>query len=233
MFDRLLLADFLPNGYFKWFLEKIMKEEHSSAYEDPFRSILIFGPPGAGKGTLGKFLSTAGNHFHLSSGDIFRGLDPESPIGRLYHTYASNGHLVPDEVTVEIWRQYVSGLISTNRYFPKKQFLLLDGIPRTPKQAEIFDKYINVVHVIVLEMPNIEGLIARMKKRALIEKRTDDSDEAVLRTRMQVYERDTKSLLAHYPQHLISRFNADQKPLEVLRDVLVKLSGLLGHPEKQ
>ena len=199
----------------------------------PFRSILIFGPPGAGKGTLGKFLSTAGNHFHLSSGDIFRGLDPETPTGRLYHTYASKGHLVPDEVTVEIWRQYVSGLIATNKYFPNKQFLLLDGIPRTPKQAEMFEQYIDVAHIIVLEMENVEPLITRMKKRALIEKRADDADEQVLRTRMDVYEKDTKSLLAYYPNHLISRFNADQKPLEVLRDVLVKLSNVLSYPEKQ
>lgn len=202
------------------------------SYDEPFRSVLIFGPPGSGKGTLGKFLSTAGNHFHLSSGDIFRGLDPETPIGKLYHTYASKGHLVPDEVTVEIWRHYVSGLISTNRYFPKKQLLLLDGVPRTPRQAEIFDRYIQVKHVIVLEMSNMEGLIARMKKRALIEKRADDADESVLRTRMQVYEKDTKALLSHYPKHLITRFNADQKPLEVLRDVLVGLSELLSHPEK-
>ena len=208
-------------------------QDNQAAIEEPFRSILIFGQPGAGKGTLGKFLSTAGNHFHLSSGDIFRGLDPETPTGRLYHTYASKGHLVPDEVTVEIWRQYVSGLIATNRYFPKKQFLLLDGIPRTPKQAEMFDKYIKVEHIIVLEMHNIDGLIARMKKRALIEKRADDADESVLKTRMNVYERDTKSLLAHYPETLISRFNADQKPLEVLRDVLVKLSNVLSHPEKK
>jgi adenylate kinase len=198
----------------------------------PFRSILIFGPPGAGKGTLGKFLSTAGNHFHLSSGDIFRGLDPETPTGRLYHTYASKGHLVPDEVTVEIWRQYVSGLIATNKYFPNKQFLLLDGIPRTPKQAEMFEQYIDVAHIIVLEMESVEPLITRMKKRALIEKRADDADEQVLRTRMNVYENDTKSLLAYYPKHLISRFNADQKPLEVLRDVLVKLSDVLSYPEK-
>lgn len=212
-----------------------MNEQHKSmipTYDEPFRSILIFGPPGAGKGTLGKFLSTAGNHFHLSSGDIFRGLDPETPIGKLYHTYASKGHLVPDEVTIEIWRQYVSGLISTNRYFPKKQFLLLDGVPRTRRQAEIFDKYIKVAHIIVLEMPNMEGLIARMKKRALIEKRADDSNESVLRTRMQVYETDTKNLLAHYPEASISRFNADQRPLEVLRDVLVSLSDVLSFPEK-
>ena len=79
------------------------------AVTEPFRAILIFGPPGSGKGTLGKFLSTAGNHYHLSSGDIFRGLSPESPAGKLFHTYASKGHLVPDEVTIQIWRHYVGG----------------------------------------------------------------------------------------------------------------------------
>jgi len=229
-----LLRNFSAFDKLECFWSNTMNEPSTTipSYDEPFKSILIFGPPGAGKGTLGKFLSTAGNHFHLSSGDIFRGLDPETPIGKLYHTYASRGHLVPDEVTVEIWRQYVSGLIATNKYFPKKQLLLLDGVPRTLKQAAIFDQYIKVVHVIVLEMPNYEGLIARMKRRALIEKRADDADESVLRTRMQVYEKDTKSLLSHYPESLISRFNADQKPLEVLRDVLLGLSNILSHPEK-
>jgi len=200
--------------------------------EHLFRSILILGPPGSGKGTLGKFLSTAGNHFHLSSGDIFRGLDPESPTGKLYHTYASKGFLVPDSVTIDMWRQYVDGLICTNRYFPRKQFLLLDGIPRTLAQAQILDQHIEIVKVIVLDMPNIEGLIKRMKRRALIEKRLDDADERVLKTRMEVYERETKELISHYHPSKISRFNADQKPLEVLRDVLIELSHVLGHPEK-
>lgn len=199
---------------------------------EKFRSILILGPPGSGKGTLGKFLSTAGNHFHLSSGDIFRGLDPESAMGKLYHTYASKGYLVPDAVTIEMWKHYVDGLISTNRYFPRKQFLLLDGIPRTLSQAMILDQHIEVVKVIALDMSNIEVLLKRMKRRALIEKRQDDADEAVLKTRMQVYEKETLELLSHYPSSLISHFNADQKPLEVLRDVLIELSDLLSHPEK-
>ncbi len=98
-------------------------------YNELFRSVLIFGPPGSGKGTLGKFLSSAGNHFHLSSGDIFRGLSPESPAGKLYHHYAGKGLLLPDEVTIQIWHHYVNGLIATNRYFPSQQLLLLDGIP--------------------------------------------------------------------------------------------------------
>ena len=196
-----------------------------------FRTILVFGPPGSGKGTLSKFLSTAGNHFHLSSGDVFRGLDPDSPTGKLYHSYASKGNLVPDEVTIEVWRQYMKGLISTNRYFPTKQFLLLDGIPRTVRQAEILNEYIDVVKVIVLEMANEEVLIKRMKRRSLIENRHDDADDAVLKNRMRVYENQTASLLSHYKPESIARFNADQKPLEVLRDVLVELSDILSHPE--
>ena len=164
-------------------------DELLPAYNLPMRSILIFGPPGAGKGTLGKFLSSAGNHFHLSSGDIFRGLSPESPAGQIYHQYAGKGLLLPDEITIQIWHHYVHGLIATNRYFPSQQLLLLDGIPRTVPQALELEKHINVSRIINLQVPNVDVLIKRLQRRAVIEKRVDDMDEAVLKKRMEVYER--------------------------------------------
>jgi adenylate kinase len=195
--------------------------------QEPFRSLLLFGPPGSGKGTLGKFLSSAGNHFHLSSGDIFRGLSPESPSGRLYHEFAGKGLLVPDEATLEIWHHFVLGLIATNRYFPSEQLLLLDGLPRTPKQADLLDQHIRVVSIIVLEVPKQEVLIKRIQRRALLEKRSDDLDDEVLKTRLNVYETKTASVLKHYRESQIHRFDATQHPLEVLRDVLVRLSDVL------
>jgi adenylate kinase len=196
------------------------------SHSQPFRSVLLFGPPGSGKGTLGKFLSSAGNHFHLSSGDIFRGLSPESPAGQLFHQYASKGLLLPDEITIQIWHHFVHGLIATNRYFPSQQLLLLDGLPRTIRQADLLTKYLHVERVLVLEVGNTKELIQRLQRRAIVEKRTDDLHEEVVKTRLEVYEKDTSKVLKHYPEKLISRFDASQKPLEVLRDVLVSLSNL-------
>ena len=132
-------------------------------------------------------------------------------------------------MTIQIWRHYVHGLIATNRYFPNQQLLLLDGIPRTVKQAALLEPHIHIEGIIVLEISDTEKLIQRLQRRALIEKRHDDMDANVLRTRMEVYTRDTSQLLQHYPESLISRFNAAQKPLEVLRDVLVGLTDLLAH----
>lgn len=203
---------------------------HIDTFTGKFPCILVFGPPGVGKGTLCKFIAGNGGLLHLSSGDIFRGLSKESPAGRLFHSYAGSGFLVPDDVTIAIWHNYVEGLISTNRYFPEQQHLLLDGIPRTPVQAGMMGQYVDVKAIIVLEVQNRQELIKRLQRRAIIEKRVDDADEKVLWTRMEVYDKETSIVLDHYASHLIYRINAEQRPLEVVRDTLVKTAHILAYP---
>ena len=203
-----------------------MHKDEKNKPSEKFRCILIFGPPGSGKGTMGRFLSQAAGLCHLSSGDIFRGLSPESAGGKLFHQYADQGLLVPDEVTIEIWHHYVTGLIAANRYQPSQQYLLLDGIPRTVRQAEILDQYVEVSQVIFLEIANKQKLFERLQGRAKIEGRKDDADSDILRKRMEVYERETQAVLAHYPREVVSTFNADQRPLEVLRDILNKTTDI-------
>lgn len=205
-----------------------IKQPIITPYKGKFSSILLFGPPGSGKGTLGKFLASAGTQFHLSSGDIFRGLATYSPAGKLYYHYASRGQLIPDEATIEIWKYFVQGLIATNRFYPESQDLLLDGIPRTLRQAQMMEPYVDIRHIIILEISNRKELIARMQKRARIEGRIDDVDVDVLQTRFEVYEKQIHEILSYYPNHLVTRVSAEQRPLEVLRDVLVRLSHLLS-----
>lgn len=210
------------------------KQQHEliRPYEGKLSTILLFGPPGAGKGMLGAFLSSAGSQYHLSSGDIFRSLATYSPAGKLYYSYAQKGELLPDEATIDIWYYYVQGLIATNKYYPESQDLLLEGIPRTLGQVKLIDKYIDVRHIIVLTIQDEEELIRRARRRARLEGNLSDTNPLFHPGRLALYEEGEEEILSFYPKHLISRVNADQKPLELLRDVLVRLSHVLSHGPK-
>lgn len=183
--------------------------------------VLLFGPPGAGKGTIGQMICAAGNHFHLSSGNIFRHLSPESENGKLFHEFASKGKLVPDEVTLQVWKSFTRGLIDTNRYFPEQQLLLLDGIPRTYKQATLLAEHVDVIHIIVLDITNEDTILKRISRRAQIEKRTDDADYQIIKNRIEEYKNKTAEVLEYYNEEIIFHYNAENRPMEVLRDVLV------------
>ena len=185
-----------------------------------YRTILLFGAPGAGKGTQGKILGTIPNFFHCACGDVFRNLTIDSKIGRVFLDYSSRGELVPDQPTIDLWRQSIEGNTQAGRFRPDTDTLVLDGIPRNPHQAEMLKDTINVVAIFYLRCTNFESLVDRMQRRALKENRLDDASLEVIRNRLTTYEKETKPVLNFYGKHLVHRIDADQSPAKVLCDIL-------------
>jgi len=185
-----------------------------------YRTILLFGAPGAGKGTQGKILGTIPNFLHCACGDVFRNLTIDSKIGRVFIDYSSRGELVPDEPTIDLWRQNIESNTQTGRFHPESDTLVLDGIPRNLHQAEMLSDTLNVVGVFYLRCKNLDSLVERMQRRALKENRLDDASLEVIRQRLKTYEKDTKPVLNFYGKHLVHRIDADQSPAKVLVDIL-------------
>lgn len=193
--------------------------EQESGRAKRYLSVLIFGCPGCGKGTQGAVLGQMPTLVHLAMGDIFRGLDRSTDIGREFQTYSTKGELVPDELTVRVFRNHVETKRQAGKIDADYHTLILDGIPRTTTQAELLAELIEVKRVIHLVMDDREALIARLIGRAKKWGRPDDTNRAVIENRIEVYERETRPVLHAYPKRLIVRVNADQPPLAVLRDL--------------
>ena len=185
-----------------------------------YKTVLLFGAPGAGKGTQGKILGQIPGFFHLACGDVFRSLDTTSDLGSKFLDFSSRGELVPDEVTIEMWRQNMHAQTVLSLFKPKVDLLVLDGIPRSLGQAEALAPYLDVLSVIHLVCPDLDAMVQRMKKRAIKENRLDDADERVIRRRFEVYERETSPVLDHYPSELVTEVSAMGSPAEVLEHVL-------------
>ena len=158
--------------------------------------------------------------FHLACGDVFRSLDMASELGRKFMAYSSRGELVPDELTIEMWNQNMHAQTVLSIYKPAVDLLVLDGIPRNVTQARELENHLEVLAVLHLVCPDIEAMVTRMRRRALKENRIDDADEKVIRKRFEVYERETRPVLACYPNEIIYEVNAMGSPAEVLQHVL-------------
>jgi len=185
-----------------------------------YRSILLFGAPGAGKGTQGKILGVIPHFFHCACGDVFRNLRADSPLGKVFIEYSSRGQLVPDETTIKLWKQNIENTKKVGRFHPEQDTLVLDGIPRNVHQAKILRNTLNVVAVFLLKSTDEKKLIARIQRRAIKENRLDDANLAIIRERLKVYEQETKPVLNVYGRKLVHQINADQSPAKVLADIL-------------
>jgi adenylate kinase len=159
-------------------------------------NIVLFGKPGAGKGTQADFLKHKYNLVHLSTGDIFRfNMKNDTDLGKLAKSYINNGDLVPDEVTINMLQDEVGKN-------PQAKGFLFDGFPRTIAQAEALDKFLagknqEITATVALEA-NDEILVQRLLERGKTSGRADDQDEEKIRNRYQEYNEKTAPLMDYY-----------------------------------
>ena len=189
-----------------------------------YKTVLLCGAPGAGKGTQGKILGSIPGFFHLSCGDVFRTININSAIGQKICEFTSRGDLVPDDITVELWQENMNARTVLNDYKPSDDLLVLDGIPRNVEQAKLLTTHIEVLMLVHLVCADKEKMIERLRRRALKENRADDAREEVISHRWDVYEAETQPLLDFYPNENIIEVDATQSPSEVLTAVLEKVT---------
>lgn len=185
-----------------------------------FRTLLILGAPGSGKGTQGKVLGTIPRFHHLACGDVFRSLDTRTPLGQKFVEYSSRGELVPDDVTVALWRANIHQRVESHQFKPEIDFLVLDGIPRNVEQAKLMEEDIEVLQVFHLSCPDRTELARRLRKRALKDNRFDDANETVIQQRFATYEAETKPILEYYAGDRIIDIDASEPPAKVLYNII-------------
>lgn len=159
-------------------------------------NLVLFGPPGAGKGTQSARLIDTYNLVHLSTGDIFRSNMKEgTKLGNLAKSYIEKGALVPDEVTIGMLEAEVNSNLDAKGF-------IFDGFPRTTAQAEALDLFLTskgteITAMLALEVEEQE-LITRLLERGLSSGRADDQNTEIIKNRIQVYENETAILKDYY-----------------------------------
>lgn len=159
-------------------------------------NIVLFGKPGAGKGTQAEFLKGKYNLIHISTGDVFRyNLKNNTELGKLAQSYMDKGDLVPDEVTIKMLQDEVEKNPDTNGF-------LFDGFPRTIAQADALDAFLatkgwDVTATVALEADD-NILVERLLERGKTSGRIDDQDEEKIRNRYQEYNEKTAPLMEYY-----------------------------------
>lgn len=190
-------------------------------------NLILFGPPGAGKGTQAVKLAEHFGLRHLSTGDIFRREMAEgTELGKAAKAFIEAGKLVPDDITI--------GMLKNNMvaHQPGTGFIL-DGFPRTIPQAEALDRLLSTLGasvslVISLEV-NDEELVNRLRGRALTSGRTDDADENVIRKRLEVYKNETLPLKDYYRKKgVLEDVNGMGTIEQIFSDICSRIRPLAG-----
>ena len=204
----------------------------SNPKDERFQTFLIFGAPGSGKGTQGAILGRIPRFIHFVCGEVFRALDTRTPLGQKFVEFSMRGELVPDELTVQLWKANIDSRVESHTFKPDIDFLVLDGIPRNVEQARLMEPFINVLHVFHLSCPNRQELHRRIRKRALKENRFDDARDDVIERRIRTYEEESKPMLEFYPRERITDIDATQNAATVFHTILSRIIALDAFKER-
>lgn len=184
-------------------------------------NVLLIGPPGSGKGTQGQRLAERLGLRHIAAGDLLRKeVADETPIGMKVSGLIERGELVPDDVIIDLVLPAVrDAVLNGNGY-------LLDGFPRSVEQAQlvrgVVDDDHSADHAIYLDAPRDE-LVRRILARAEVEGRSDDTED-VVKNRLQVFEDETRPLIAYYEgRGVLRNIDATRSPEEVTERILAAL----------
>ncbi len=191
-----------------------------------YRSILLFGMPGSGKGTQGNILAQLPDFTHISMGELFRKLPRTGKFGREIEEYTSKGLMVPDDLTVRIFERQLTIWEMQELVLPEQNTLILDGLPRSFSQAERLESIIDVVQIFHLKISNVTKAMERLKARALRENRLDDMHDEVIQRRLKVYYEETFKTLSFYPGELVFDVEAGDRAIDVLRQIVDKMAQL-------
>ncbi len=187
-------------------------------------NLILFGPPGSGKGTQAALLVDKYGFLHISTGDLFRSeIGNQTDLGLLAQSYMAQGKLVPDTVTIDMLRKKVEAN-------PEVTGIIFDGFPRTIQQAQALDALLaerssEVTGLLALTVDEDE-IVQRILNRAKTSGRSDDADEGIIRDRIAVYENNTTPVFDYYEERGKS-FRV--KGMGSIDEIFARLSAIIDH----
>ncbi len=185
-------------------------------------NLVLFGKPGAGKGTQAAFLKTTFNLVHISTGDLFRyNIKNETKLGKLAQSYMDKGDLVPDQVTIDM----LEAEVDQN---PEAEGFIFDGFPRTEAQAAALDTFLKSKNMQINATIALEAeddiLVQRLLERGQTSGRTDDQDESKIRNRFEEYNQKTAPLRNYYQGQ--NKFHS-VKGIGTIEEITARLTALI------
>jgi len=200
--------------------------------------ICLFGPQGSGKGTQAKILTDRLNIPHISTGDLFRiAIESKTDLGQQVESILKSGELVPDQLTFDLLKERISQNDCAGGF-------VLDGFPRTLNQARLLDQYVEINHIVVIDISDKESLKRLTNRRYHVKtgeiynlytspkpskeiepelvQRADDTEEAI-KTRLQTYHSETEPLFVYYKEKVM-HVNGEQSIDKVAQDIAKSLN---------